>query len=127
VIINTSTPGAQITVVKRGEVRTHNTVAGIVKIGMVEQYEDQPVIVGTSPLIYDFQRGERGGGWGFGNLFWQNQKRVCQWVEIRASAPGQSAQQMIPVNGDDTEVFLQMGPAQLAPTHAATSVQQPRS
>jgi hypothetical protein len=127
VTIHTSTPGAQIVIVKRGEIRTRNTVVGAIKVGTVEAYEDQPVIVGTSPMVYDFQRVEDKGGWGIPPLFWQQQKRVCQWLEIRASSPGENGQQMIPVNGDDAAVFLQMTPAPMPAAHAATSVPQPRS
>jgi hypothetical protein len=126
VIINTSTPGAQITVVKRGEVRTRNNVVGV-KVRMVEQYEDLPVVIGSSPLVYDFQRVEEGARWGFGDLYSQQQNKVCQWLEIRATAPGgQSSMQIIPVNGDDTSVFLQLTPV-APPAHAASSVLPPRS
>jgi hypothetical protein len=125
VIINTSTPGAQITVVKRGEIRTRNKVVGV-KVRSVEQFEDLPVVVGTAPLVYDFQRVEEGGSWGFGEIFRQDQKRVCQWLEIRATAPGQSSMQIIPVNGDDTSVFLQLQPV-APPVHAASSVLPPQS
>lgn len=128
VTIHTSTPGAQIVIVKRGEIRTRNTVVGAIKVRSVEAYEDQPVIVGTSPMVYDFQRVEDQGGWGIPPLFWQQQKRVCQWLEIRASVPGQYAQQIIPVTGDDAAVFLPMGPPSAMPAaHATTPVGQPQS
>jgi hypothetical protein len=125
VVINTSTPGAQITVVKRGEIRTRNKVVGV-KMRMVEQYEDLPVVVGTSPVVYDFQRVQEGGGWGVGDIFWQDQKKVCQWLEIRATAPGQSSVQIIPINGDETQVYMLMQPYG-PPAHAASSVLPPRS
>ncbi|HEY8206382.1 MAG TPA: hypothetical protein VIG99_02800 [Myxococcaceae bacterium] len=128
VTINTSTPGAQIVVVKRGELRTHNTVVGVLKQRSVEQYQENPEIVGTSPMVYDFMRVDEGSSWGIGGVFQQKQKKVCQWLEIRASTPnGEYAQQLIPVNGEDTNVFLQMSPQPMPPAHAATSVPQPRS
>ncbi len=125
VIIDTNVPGAQITVVKRGEIRTRNTVVGF-KTRMIEQYEDQPVVIGTSPMVYDFQRVQEGGGWGLGDIFWQEQKKVCRTLEIRATAPGQSSTQVVPINGDDTSVYLLMQPT-APPMHAASSVPAPRS
>jgi hypothetical protein len=124
VTINTSTPGAQITVVKRGEIRTHGTTLGL-KMRGIEQFEDQPVIIGTSPMVYDFQRVEELNRWSFGNLYSQDQKKVCEWLEIRATANGQTSTQIVPVNGDDLSVFLQMQPS-APPMHAASSL-PPRS
>jgi len=123
VVINTSVPGAQITVVKRGEIRSRNVVVGV-KMRGVEQFEDQPVIIGTSPMVYDFQRVEESGG-GFGNIYRNEQKKVCQWLEIRATTPGMSSTQVIPLNGVETSVFLLMHPTGL-PEHAASSYLPPQ-
>jgi hypothetical protein len=123
VVINTSTPGAQITVVKRGEIKTHDTIVGVRGRG-IEQYEDPPIVIGTSPMVYDFQRVEDQGSWGIGNIYRHQQKKVCQWLEIRATAPGMSSTQVIPINGVNTEVYLLMRPG---PEHAASYVLPPQS
>jgi len=124
VVINTSVPGAQITVVKRGEIKSHDTIVGIRGRG-IEQYEDPPVVIGTSPMVYDFQRVQDEGSWGIGNIYQHQQKKVCQWLEIRATAPGMSSTQMVPINGVDTQVFMMMSPSG-PPQHAASSVLPPR-
>ena len=127
-IINTNMQGAQISIVKRGELRTRGNIAGVVDIGVTERYENPPLVIGTGSLIYDFPVVEESGGWGVGASS-VDMVRVCREVEIRAYNGAQYAQQIVPVTGDVAQVFLNPSPApqpppgQPAPAHSATPVQ----
>jgi len=131
-IINTSMQGAEISIVKRGEVRTRGNIAGVVDIGMVERYENPPAVIGTGPMVYEFPLVEESGKWGVDDSSAQV-VRVCREVEIRAFNGTQYAQQTVAVTGDTAQVFLNPSPApqpppgQPAPVHPATPVPGPRS
>ncbi len=135
-VINTNIPGAQISLIKRGEIRTRGNVVGVIKMKLSEPYEDPPQVIGTGPMVYEFPVVEDYGGFGVVGVASANQKRICQQVEIRAFNGSQYATQTIPVTGDVAQIYLMAGPQAFPPpppgqpapgVHGATPVQPPGS
>src|SRR5215212_4369948 len=108
-MINTSVPGAQVSIVKRGELRSSGRVAGLVAVGASETFEDQPMGIGTSPLMYEFRVMEPVAGMYLPGIS-AHQEKICREVAIRAWSNGQYAERVVPVTGEVAEVFLQLTP-----------------
>jgi len=126
-IVRTDPGGAEVAIIKRGQLRTSGHVAGIVTVGASERYEDEPVSIGTSPVMYEFPVVEPQAGV-FVPYIAARQDKICREVVIRAWDNGKYAEQVIPVTGDVAEVYLQLSPAPPpSPRHAASPVQPPRS
>jgi hypothetical protein len=127
--------GAEISIIKKGQIQTRGKVHGIVAIGTADLYEDQPVVIGRSPMAYDVLVVEHQSGFRLPGIVSTSQDKVCQQVTIRATKDGRYAEQTIPVSrGEIADVYLQLSPAapapppgQPAPAHTASPVQQPRS
>lgn len=125
-IVRTYPEGAQVSIVKRGQLRTGGHVAGVVAVGTSETYEDPEISIGTSPLTYEFRVVEEQGGL-YVPGFAARQDKVCREVAIRARLGDLYGEQVVLVSGDEAEIYLQLTAAPPPPPPPTAPMPPPGS
>ena len=100
-IVQTERPGAQISIVKRGEIHT--------QVGpgtLSEPFEDPDMTLGSSPLTYDLPVVEAMSDANFFGASLRREK-ICKEVVVRVWEGGHYSESVIPVSGGGT-AFLSL-------------------
>ena len=105
VSVTTTPAGAQVTLVRYGVVEAQGRVAGVSIGGLDRDFEDEPIVLGTSPVAYEFELEERDREVSVGGAFVQVVRRFTEGL-IRAERNGVVAERRVRFDGDPVDVDL---------------------
>ncbi len=103
--VDTVPPGAMVTLTKIGVTETSGGVEGIVASGAGEPFEDDPIVLGTTPLSYEFELVEEGEGISGPGFFVSVKKRITEGL-IRAELDGGYAERRVTFSGEPLQIIM---------------------
>jgi hypothetical protein len=105
VTVTTAPSGAQVTLIRYGVIEAQGSVAGIAIGGIDRDFEDAPIVLGTSPVEYEFELEQRDQEVAVGGAFVQVVRRFTEGL-IRAERNGAVAERRVRFDGDAVDVDL---------------------
>ena len=103
--VTTTPPGAQVTLIRYGVTEAQGSVAGVSVGGLGGDFEDPPIVLGTSPLEYEFELEDSGQRVSAGGLSVVVVRRFTEGL-IRAERDGAVAERRVRFGGDWVVVDL---------------------
>lgn len=115
IVVHTVPEGAQITLIKRGIRRVSGAVAGVGYAGaQAERFEDPPILLGPSPVSYEFRIEEPERTFYTGGVSASSTK-VVKEVVIDASRGTLHARRRFAITGEPLRVELTLKPEEASP------------
>jgi hypothetical protein len=109
VVVTTDPVGAQVTLIRYGVTQVDGSVPGVAVGGVANSFEDPPLVLGTSPLEYEFRLEESGKQIAIAGLFVKVTRIFTEGL-IRAEKEGRVAERRVMFSGKPVRVDLTLPP-----------------
>jgi len=100
--VNTVPEGAHVTLIKMGEKRKTQSVAGANASDEVTQFEDKPVDLGSAPIDFTFEPYHE--GWVRAGLYKFKESKHCLRAKLLAEKDGLTAEKVVSFDADHSPV-----------------------
>jgi len=107
--VTTAPVGAQVTLIRYGVNRVDGSVPGVSVGGVADTFEDPPMVLGTSPLEYEFRLEEGNKQIAIAGLFVKVTRIFTEGL-IRAEKEGRVAERRVMFSGKPVRVDLTLPP-----------------
>ena len=104
-LVSTTPPGASVTLIRFGVTETTAGVPGIGIGGVGDPFEDAPIVLGTSPLEYEFELEDSGQSAGVAGVFIDVTRKFTEGL-IRAEKGGVAAERRVRFTGKPITIDL---------------------
>jgi hypothetical protein len=105
IVVTTAPVGAEVTMIRYGVTQVHGRAPGAAVGGVADSFEDPPLLLGTSPLEYEFRLQQGGQQVAIGGLFVEVTRIFTEGI-IRAEKDGRVAQRRVQFTGKPVRVEL---------------------